>query len=304
MKQYTIPEFSQKIRAQYPGSYDDLSDDKLIELWLNKYPNDKEHIIEETNNGNSWLFYLIIIALIAGGVYFYNNHNISTDNRDELSNASSSSEQQTSTVNQFENGSSETNPEQDFPITSEAEQLFSDNPIFEIIKIDYDTKNTLLQILSDPNPDPDNIENQWSENTSIRCIYCNNKVPGVYCSYQKYLYDNLRCGSSDTGLMSNLALSFGFGYCANARLAIAYGNTDKTGFTKESTDSEGNPEIDWEKFATDNYKRTVFELEPILAEICSNYKNGNRYFTLDNPVTDGSKKFCSEKCKTEYKYSH
>ena len=71
-----------------------------------------------------------------------------------------------------------------------------------------------------------------------------------------------------------------------------------------STDSEGNPEIDWEKFATDNYKRTVFELEPILAEICSNYKNGNRYFTLDNPVTDGSKKICSEKCKTEYKSSH
>jgi hypothetical protein len=40
MNQYTISEFSQKIRAKYPGSYDDLSDKKLIELWLKKFPND------------------------------------------------------------------------------------------------------------------------------------------------------------------------------------------------------------------------------------------------------------------------
>jgi hypothetical protein len=298
MKQYTISEFAKKIRVQYPGSYDDISDKKLIELWLKKYPKDKEHIIEESNSGNSWFFYLIVIALIAGGLYLYNNHNISSANRDELSNTITGSEQQTSTVNQYENRSSENaNPEQVFPITSDAEELFIDNAIFKIIKIDNDTKNSLLQILSDPNPDPDKIENQSCDNTNTRCIYCNNKVPGVNYSYQNYLYKVLICGPNTLALCD---------YCVCARMAISSGDIEKS--SEQNNESKGYDEndwakIDWAKVMSSQYKEKVFELEPTIAKMCSNYKNGEKYICIENPVTSGGKNFCSEKCKTEYQYS-
>jgi hypothetical protein len=71
MKQYTISEFAQKIRAKYPGSYDDISDKKLIELWLKKYPKDKEHVIEESKSG--WGTYLIYVLALWGGLSLINN---------------------------------------------------------------------------------------------------------------------------------------------------------------------------------------------------------------------------------------
>lgn len=37
---YSINEFALEIRNQYPNDYDDLSDEKLVELWLKKYPED------------------------------------------------------------------------------------------------------------------------------------------------------------------------------------------------------------------------------------------------------------------------
>jgi len=44
---YTIKEFAQKIRDQYSGDYDDLSDQELINLWIKKYPGDEEKIYFE-----------------------------------------------------------------------------------------------------------------------------------------------------------------------------------------------------------------------------------------------------------------
>lgn len=46
MKRYTNSEFAAKIRRQNPGSYDDLSDKKLVELYLKKYPEEKNKIIQ------------------------------------------------------------------------------------------------------------------------------------------------------------------------------------------------------------------------------------------------------------------
>ena len=45
MNKQSKKNFANKIRSNNPGSYDDLSDDKLIQLWLKKFPNDKEKII-------------------------------------------------------------------------------------------------------------------------------------------------------------------------------------------------------------------------------------------------------------------
>jgi hypothetical protein len=67
MKQYTKSEFANHIRTQYPGSYDDLSDDKLMKLWLKKFPSDTDKIIETESTvkiiGVFLLFWVGVIIL-------------------------------------------------------------------------------------------------------------------------------------------------------------------------------------------------------------------------------------------------
>ena len=50
---YTIYEFAQEIRKKFPGDYDDLTDNKLVELWLRKYPNDSSKIDIGTSINNN-----------------------------------------------------------------------------------------------------------------------------------------------------------------------------------------------------------------------------------------------------------
>jgi hypothetical protein len=64
MKQYTKSKFAQEIRSKYPGSYDDLTDDKLIELWLRKFPLDKNKIAGEKIINFKYLKWFNIITLL------------------------------------------------------------------------------------------------------------------------------------------------------------------------------------------------------------------------------------------------
>lgn len=41
---YSVEEFANEIRKLYPSHYDDLSDEKLVKLWLKKYPKDKKKV--------------------------------------------------------------------------------------------------------------------------------------------------------------------------------------------------------------------------------------------------------------------
>jgi hypothetical protein len=50
MKQFTKTQFANKIRTKYPGSYEDLSDDKLVDLWLKKFPNDSYKVIDNESS--------------------------------------------------------------------------------------------------------------------------------------------------------------------------------------------------------------------------------------------------------------
>ena len=50
--------------------------------------------------------------------------------------------------------------------------------------------------------------------------------------------------------------------------------------------------------------RNVIELRILLKNIGSDYRNGLKYIFVDSPVSDGSLNFCSERCKTDYNYSH
>jgi hypothetical protein len=45
----SIKKFAKNIREDYPGDYDDLMDDELVELWLRKYPEDRNKIKSNSN---------------------------------------------------------------------------------------------------------------------------------------------------------------------------------------------------------------------------------------------------------------
>ena len=84
MKKYTIEEFADQIRSKYPSAYDDLTDNQLVSLWLEKFPKDKQliYIDEEdeddddgyedniSNDSNTGTWALIIISII---VLFFTN---------------------------------------------------------------------------------------------------------------------------------------------------------------------------------------------------------------------------------------
>lgn len=51
MSKYTTKQFAKKIRDKYPGAYDDLRDNQLVNLWLEKYPNDRHFISIDEDEG-------------------------------------------------------------------------------------------------------------------------------------------------------------------------------------------------------------------------------------------------------------
>jgi len=72
---YTINEFATEIRKSYPGDYDDLSDTKLVELWLKKYPNDKEKIgsdiVNQPQEDSLYFSFLGLISVALFGFIAY-----------------------------------------------------------------------------------------------------------------------------------------------------------------------------------------------------------------------------------------
>lgn len=80
MSKYTISQFAKKIRNKYPGAYDDLTDNQLVNLWLEKYPkdnhfiniddddndddDDNEYDDNTSNDSNTGRWALIIISII------------------------------------------------------------------------------------------------------------------------------------------------------------------------------------------------------------------------------------------------
>jgi hypothetical protein len=73
MRKYTVTEFANDIRAKHPGSYDDLSDEKLVELWLKKYPEDENKISKTTQLYflNNKYFRFLVLFFISNLVPFY-----------------------------------------------------------------------------------------------------------------------------------------------------------------------------------------------------------------------------------------
>ena len=60
---YSIKQFANEIRQKNPNSYDDLSDQKLVELWVKKHPDDKGKIRNEKIDLINLEFYLLSAAI-------------------------------------------------------------------------------------------------------------------------------------------------------------------------------------------------------------------------------------------------
>lgn len=68
MKKYSVSEFANYIRAKHPDAYNDLSDDKLVELWLKKFPDDKNKIVKHSKlKKYRYLIFFASVALLIIG---------------------------------------------------------------------------------------------------------------------------------------------------------------------------------------------------------------------------------------------
>ena len=70
---YTITEFAQEIRRMYPGDYNDLSDQALVNLWLKKYPNDRDKIDFNVKKKEPVVIYQKSIVVEREPVIIYQN---------------------------------------------------------------------------------------------------------------------------------------------------------------------------------------------------------------------------------------
>jgi hypothetical protein len=170
-----IPEISEKYNLSNPHKTNQ-NKDKLDSKNLN--------LNNESNNSNC-LIYLVLLAIIVGGYYFYNSTKSDIINDDEYKYSDESSSNQESETYE------ETN--QNYEYTQEAKDIINNSPIIKVLNLDNNTTNTLLTILSDPNPDPENQSGESCYSYSNKCYYCNEPIPGKIYTYQEYFRIELNC---------------------------------------------------------------------------------------------------------------
>jgi hypothetical protein len=311
---YSVSEFAEIIRTKHPRKYKGLTDSRTVELWLEKNPQDAELLKSEIEKNDSWgcgcFLLFVILFWIWLGLTAYNvkydkidfinniNKSIFGNHPKFVNNTISEIDDSNSNVIINELGSSDNKETYyDFEITQDSRNILNDSPIIRVLKLNENITNTLLAILSDPNPDPENREGEFCDNTSTRCIYCNERVPGEIYTYKNYFNNELNCDG---------VLSVYNSRCYSARLVM---NNHSSRKDNEEIDDSGSVEeqlnsIDWRGVMNDALYESVLEFKPVIENACDNYKNGGKYICVENPVKKGSLNFCSEKCKTEYDYSH
>ncbi|MGO4817080.1 hypothetical protein [Flavobacterium sp. W22_SRS_FP1] len=84
MKKYSVSEFAQYIRDKNSGAYKDLSDAKLVDLWLKKFPEDKNKITNHSKlKKYKYLIFFASIFLLTIGYLTYPNNKY-PENESEL----------------------------------------------------------------------------------------------------------------------------------------------------------------------------------------------------------------------------
>ena len=169
---YSIEEFAAQIRDLYPGDYDDLSDNKLVSLWLKKYPNDIKKVdLNNKKESQSFSFIWIIACVIIGGGIFLLTNNINSNNK------------KSSTLNQADVQKTPHETKSDFfqtiSINPEIAKKIDESVIIARFdsEVDDDLKTKIKKILSDPNPDPENKSGEICGNDYSNCKYCGKEFP-------------------------------------------------------------------------------------------------------------------------------
>jgi hypothetical protein len=188
---YTINEFASQIRNLYPNDYNDLTDEKLVELWLKKYPEDIEKIdfrIEAPQKKSKNIIeYLIegVFAIVVGGflvtgvMYINDPENV----KNKINSLGF-----TTTTNLSNN-----QPLFETPILNESKTNLKEyNTVDEVDKVlePFEFSKTDINIIKniyyDTDPDPENKVGLTCGPLEKNCKWCDASfaVEGQYMSYK------------------------------------------------------------------------------------------------------------------------
>jgi len=219
---YTITEFANEIRKIYPDDYNDLSDNKLVELWLKKYPKDIDKVAidiishvetskvavtnisqREKRNivynqqpssapssvGKVLFFGILLVGIVSATVYFLNNS--SSRPREFIDDFQSSNFETGEKIKNQVVSTFKSNPFDNIQILDEINKSVDENTVLLNLNISEDTKIKIKKILSDLNPDPENKIGTDCGNQEGKCKFCTNIyfVPKTIMESQKDLND-------------------------------------------------------------------------------------------------------------------
>lgn len=270
---YTIREFAQEIRNNYPNDYDDLSDKELVNLWLKKYPKDKNKVnlnsheeskISLKPNGSKSVFsfknifkLIFWIGFISIGINVMTSRAVSDfieSMKDKhITESDMPSSTQTSGIQTFLDNIEASSKEFDnsgIPVNEEAERIVNESQLIQDLNLQQNDLLTLKQILSDTNPDPDSKVGEICSFHTTECKWCSKEIKNEdhIQSYQNIVKLSL-------SPLGSMGLLFSGAFTGNDKLK------------KE------------------------------LEAFCNDFRVGKKYLCVE----DEDKTFCSKKCETEYK---
>jgi hypothetical protein len=215
MKKFTVEQFAHKIRKKYPNVYDDILDTELVDLWIKKYPNDKEHIIydnyespNQTNETSSFgwlknLFFLVLLVL--GGYYLFNNKTKSNNSNQQIDSKGES--------NIIDNRMSEQEIEAQLNnIFNSQENSKEDNSPLSIIEkavrsLKSSEKKYFINILNS-NSDPDGKIDMRCGTEVTPCEWCGTSI-SYYSKWNSRISDMKTITNPWVSMYTSLALVFG-----------------------------------------------------------------------------------------------
>ncbi len=262
---YTVSEFAKEIRNLYPSDYDDLSNDKLVELWLKKYPNDIDKIDfgkENTKDSNGFGNILLGIIAVVGlffiiGKFKSSNSNTQNQSSNYSSNKSKSIDNnstQSSPIKNSDNNSPVNNKQYGTCLGVQMTKQKADSlyQMFTSIENTWtsDEIDGLKLLLY--NPDPENLSGKSCGTYYSNCKWCTNSI-----EYEK----------------KYTKLDFGVLIISIELISEVYGELSKQS----------------------QKEKTIEEIKKYLKE-----SKVNKGVSCDGEPP----KFCSEKCKCEYKAAH
>jgi hypothetical protein len=190
---YTINEFASQIRNLYPNDYNDLTDEKLVELWLRKYPEDIEKIdfkieVPQKKSKNiieyliEGIFAIVVVGFLVTGVMYIKDPENVMNKINSLGFTKSTN-------------LSNNQPLFEIPVFNESKTNLKEyNTVDEVDSLRrYGLSKTDINIIKniyyDNDPDPENKVGLNCGTFEKNCKWCNASfaVEGQYISYKSLI---------------------------------------------------------------------------------------------------------------------